>query len=180
VRAPTAAELAPYEAILRKEGLGAAEFNHDVAKRKPIVAAKVEYFAMASAFLEEHAFAATWERACWELHAAGVSSRKIVARLKISRRKVNATVGRLRRLMLGRISGKRGPGRPADPSGRGRGCFTVRARLNEHETGALFYIEDKLRIAGKLKPVAQTKRNTIRAHAQIVRLALLAYARGLP
>jgi len=158
-----------WEGVLRREGLAPGEFDHDVAKRRAGDPTKADYFSAATDFLQEHAFT-DWERACWELHAAGVSNRKIVVRLRKQgayRKKVNVTIARLKRLMKGRIAGKRGRGRPRRPEGRGDDCLRMTIRFDEVETGAILHIEDAFREKGKPVPPRR----------DVVRMAVLAFAR---
>lgn len=161
------AEVARVEKILAAEGLSAGEFDHDVARKAVFKPDKGDYFAQAQAFLEEHAFGSRWDRRCWELHASGLSNRKIVGRIKGAyRKKVNLTIVRLRKLMRGRLSGKT-RGRPGQ-LGYGAESRVLAVRLNEVDQGALMHVQDRARALGKPVP----------AWRDIVRVAIRAFARG--
>jgi hypothetical protein len=193
VRAPTRADLAPFEAVLEREGLGALEVEEPRARTPRSAGERGAYADMAAAFLDEHAFANAWDREVWALHAGGFMNPKIVGILRRGTypraylRKVQETILRLKKLMLGKISTKRGRGRPRNPDGRDRICMRVVVRLTEVEAGRLFYVEDKLRAAGVLPPVRR-RRITVkqkvreiemRDRSHVLRLALQDFARRI-
>lgn len=184
-RAMTSAEQAMadrLEAQLRREGLAAGEFDHDQARKampdkrdKYTPAEKAAYSAQAQAFLEEHAFKSRWEERCWELHAQGMSGRKISRTLKgggrkqlsgAYRRKVDLTIARLKKLMLGRIA-RKNRGRPSE-GGYGDKCTRIVVRLNAIDLGAIEHVQR----------MAEARRMPVPSAVDIVRVAIRAFARG--
>lgn len=176
----TAAErkrAAELEAQLHAEGLGAAEFDFTMVKRKVIeprglIAGMLrdDYLEAARAFLDDHAFAHPLDRAIWALHAEGVSNRQIEPRLRQDgayRYRIDQTVRRLQALMLrGMPKERKKPGRAA-VNGRTRECLQITVRLNEEDEGALLHIEEMCRARGK----------PVMPRVDIMRLALRAFAR---
>jgi len=187
------------EAQLHREGLAAAEFDYPIARRQVFDENKHRHFHPAAAeFLDEHPWpdteAGRFDRAAWDLHAAGVSNRSMVPMLRARghvayNKRVDKTIARLKKLMDGRATKKRGRGRPADERfGRGtRSTVRVVVRFNEAEAGALYYAEDKLRLAGKIPPVTRRRARVRgelrdvfdRALAVVIRKAVVHFARGL-
>jgi hypothetical protein len=175
---------------LHAEGLDRGEFEWDIARPQvfdPLAFKHDTPASLATEFLETHPWPSTpagqLDRRIWALHAAGRSNRSIGDEVGLYRMKVNAIVNRLRKLAEGRLTRGARPGRPADERfGRGaRGTVRVAVRFNEAELTALYYAEDKLRLAGKIPPVRkQPGRDVLeRSLSVVIRLALIHFARGL-
>lgn len=165
---------AVWEARLAAEGLTALEdYSPQAGPRRAQGGTLGEYYAAATWFFEEHSFSDDYERMVWQMHVDGRTNREIARALREAgaegayRKRVDLTVGRLKRLMRGRLAGKRGPGRPENPSGYGAESLILQARLNEGQTSALFAIEDRLRGRGM---------NLSRS--DVVRMALIFFARS--
>lgn len=121
------------------------------------IASLADYYRRASQLLHDHPWKSPVERRIWELHAEGASYTRIwrtvkreietaeLPREKMYRRRVHATVTRVRAILMGTPARKRG--RPKqDDSLRSQG-LRVRALLDGAAALALDYIRTHLKVS---------------------------------
>lgn len=128
-----------------------------------------EYYRCAGQLLHDHKFRTPVERRIWELHAEGVSytrvfrtvKREIAAgtlpREKMYRRRVHATVTRLKAKMLGQTSERRKGGRKADPSSLRSEGMALHVRLSREAAQAM----DHIRVVLKLGSAQEAIRHAL-------------------
>lgn len=174
---PRQVDARAWEERLRREGLGDPDDpRYNEARKVFRRAHRLDYYEAATDFLHDHTFADDYERMLWQLHLEGLANREIVRRLRqvrapgAYRKRVDLTIGRLRKLMMGRMSrrGRRGNRPDVEQEGLWRGCVRVVVRLATRDARALFRLMEKL-----------AARGTRMGKAEAMRAALLAFERSL-